>query len=301
MDPISSIKRFQHLSEIVTKQTESGPKKALLKKVGKKIMTEKYELYNGKVILEFDPVKHFYSINGKSVYGVTSVTGVLDKPALIYWAVNQAVEYLEANLQAGKALDEVQIKNLLEGARTAHRQKKDKAADIGTLIHDWVASYVKAISEKKTPPKRPVNKEMKNAIDGFFKWAKANKLQIIKSEQKIYHNKYKYAGTLDLEGLVNGKRTVIDIKTGNALYPEAFLQASAYLKAREQEMNKKYPGGVIILRLSKEDPTKHISAFEAQKDEDVNTHFKCFLYCLGIYRWKVEQKRQAAIKSLNGK
>ncbi len=262
---------------------------------------ETYNLYKGKILLEFDPKKHAYSVNGKQVFGTTSIIGVLDKPAIIYWAVNQAVEFLKANLVAGKALDEVQIKNLLEGAKNAHRQTKDKAADTGTLIHEWVASYVKALSEKKTPPKRPINAEMKNAVNGFFEWAKKNKLQIIKSEQKIYHDKYKYAGTLDLEGLVNGKRTIIDIKTGNALYPEAFLQASAYLKAKEQETGKEYPGGVIILRLSKENPEKHISAFEAIKDEDVETHFKCFLYCLGIYRWKIATKKQEIINNLNEK
>lgn len=260
-------------------------------------MTEKYSLYNGKIILEFDPKLHIYSVNGKQKYGVTNITGVLNKPAVIYWAVNQAIEYLEANLKPGRALDEIQIKNLLENARRAHTETKNKAADIGTLVHKWVQDYVSAIAKKETPPKRPVNKEMKNAIDGFFKWAKENRLQIIRSEQKVYHDKYGYAGTLDLEGLVNGKRTVIDLKTGNALYPEAFLQASAYLKARERETGNKYPGGVIVVRLSKEDPTRHISAFEAKKDEDADKHFKCFLYCLGIYRWQMEIKRQEIIKN----
>lgn len=264
-------------------------------------MSERYQLYQGKVILEFESQKHIYSVDGKQVYGVTSITGVLNKPALLYWGVNQAIDFIQANLKPGVSLDEVQIKNLLEGARIAHTQTKNKAADIGTLIHDWVSDYVSAIVQKKTPPKRPVNKEMKNAIDGFFKWAKENKLVIIKSEQKIYHDKWKYAGTLDLEGMVNGKRTVIDLKTGNALYPEAFLQASAYLKAREQETGKEYPGGVIIVRLSKENPEKHIAAFEVQRDDDVELHFKCFLNCLSIYRWQQSMKKQQIINNINGK
>ena len=264
-------------------------------------MTEKYQLYQGKIILEFESRKHIYSVNGGQVYGVTTITGVLNKPALLYWGVNQAVDFIQVNLRPGVALDEVQIKNLLEGARTAHTQTKNKAADVGTLIHDWVRGYVSAIAQKKTPPKRPVNKEMKNAIDGFFKWAKENKLVIARSEQKIYHNKWGYAGTLDLEGMVNGKRTVIDLKTGNALYPEAFLQASAYLKAREQETGKKYPGGVIIVRLSKENPEKHIDAFETKKDENVETHFKCFLNCLQIYKWQQSMRKQQIINNLNGK
>lgn len=263
-------------------------------------MIEKYSLYKGKVALEFDPVKHIYSTGGKNIYGVTSITGVLDKPGLKYWAVNKAIEFLYANLVAGRSLDEVQIKNLLETARREHTASKDKAADVGTLIHKWISDYIAAAVKKETLPVRPVNPEMKNAVDGFFKWAKENKVKILKSEQKIYHTKYRYAGTLDLEAIVNGKRTVVDIKTGSALYPEAFLQASAYLTAREKETGESYPGGVIILRLSKEDKAKKVEAFEARKDEDVKTHFNCFLCCLGIYRWQVAMKKQALVDSING-
>lgn len=263
---------------------------------------EKYLLYGGKIILEYDEKNHIYSVNEKQVYGVTSITGILGKPALIYWAVNQAINFLKLNLVPGKALDEVQIKQLLENARIAHTKTKNTAADVGTMIHDWVAQYVKAISEKKEPPKRPVNKEMKAAIDGFFRWAKESQLKIIRSEQKVYHDKWQYAGTLDLEGIVNGKRAIIDLKTGKSLYPEAFLQASAYLKAREQETGKEYPGGVIIVRLSKrvEEGEKIVEPFEAVRDENVDTHFRCFLNCLQIYRWQIKVKRENLIKKING-
>lgn len=259
-------------------------------------MRENYKLYGNKVVLEFDSQKHIYSINGRQVWGVTNITGVLNKPAIVYWAVNQAIEYIQANLEPGKSLDEVQIKNLLQEAKYAHTQAKNKAADIGTMIHNWVAGYISAIAKKEKPPKRPVNREMKNAIDGFFEWAKKNKLAVIRSEQKVYSRKWRYAGTLDLEGMVNGKRTIIDLKTGNALYPESFLQASSYLKAREEETGKKFPGGVIILRLSKEDKERQISAFEVRKDENVEQHFKCFLNCLQIYRWQMMERKKELTK-----
>lgn len=263
---------------------------------------ETYLLYGGKVKLNFDPKTHIYSVDGKQIYGVTNITGILNKPGLLYWGVNKAIDFLQTNWKPGKSYDEVQIKSLLEEARKIHTQIKNQAADIGGMIHDWVASYVKAITEKKTLPKRPVNPEMKAAIDSFFKWAKKSGLKIMKSEQKVYHDKYGYAGTLDLEGIVEGKRTVIDIKTGNTLYPEAFLQASAYLKARERETGKKYPGGVIILRLSKkveESGKTIIEPFEAKKDEDIETHFKAFLNCLQLYRWQMIMKKQEQIKKLN--
>ena len=257
------------------------------------------KLYDGKVILNFDDKRHIYTVNDKVVYGVTSIIGVLNKPALMYWAVNQAVDFLGVNWIAGKEYDEVEIKTLLEDARKAHRVKKDKSADIGTMIHGWIEKYVKARIEKKPVPKRPINKEMQNAINGFFSWAKKNKVQLIACEQKIYSKKYRYAGTFDLEAKVNGKRTIIDFKTGKALYPEMFLQASAYLQAREEEKGEKYDGGIAMVRLAQENKEKAITPFEVRSvgREEVQYLIKVFRCCLGIYVWKQNLKREEIVNN----
>ena len=262
---------------------------------------ETYELYGGKVQLDYDSKFHIYSVAGKQVYGVTNIIGVLAKPALIFWASNMAAEYAQSNLQPGKALDEIQIKNLVEGIRTAHRIKKEMAADIGTIGHQWIANYIKARLEKKPLPKKPINEELKAGIEGFFKWAKENKIVLAKSEQKIYSKKYKFAGTYDLEALIGGKKTIIDFKFSNAIYDEYVLQASAYLKAREEELQKEYSGGVKILRLSKQ--KNDIAPFEVRNinREEVDRYFRIFLYCLGIYRFQMENKKIAALNRINGK
>jgi len=255
---------------------------------------ETYKLYGGKIILQYDDAKHIYKVNDKIVYGVTNIVSVLSKPALIYWAVNQAIDYIDLNLEVGKSIDELQKKQLLEEARVAHKKTTNHSADAGTLIHEWIEKYVKAKIEKKPVPKRPVSKEMKSAVDGFFKWAKEHKVKLIKSEQKIYSRKYKYAGTLDLEAEVDGKKTIIDFKTGKAIYPEMFLQAAAYLQAKEEE-NGRYDGGVAIVRLSQKQ--KDITPFEVKSvsRQNVDKLIKVFLSCLNIYRWKMELKKEAIL------
>jgi len=60
---------------------------------------ETYKLYNNEVELTFDPVKHMYKVNDKIVFGVTSICGILDKKALMYWAVNMAIKHLETYLK----------------------------------------------------------------------------------------------------------------------------------------------------------------------------------------------------------
>ena len=259
---------------------------------------EQYKLYNDTITLDYNDNRHIYSVDGKVVYGVTSIVGVLDKPALKYWAVNMAIEYLQANLKAGEPLDEIQLKSLLDNAKKAHTVRLNKSADIGTLIHNWLEEYVKARLAKKPSPKKPVSKEMNNALSGFFKWAGENKVKLIASEQKIYSKKYGYAGTFDLEAMVNGKRTIIDFKTSNAIYPEMFLQASAYLQAKEEESGKKYNGGVSILRLSKSNKEKEITPFEVKSIDrkKVDNLIGVFVSCLEIYKWKQELNKERIIK-----
>jgi len=101
-------------------------------------MIERYKLYNGEVELLFDSDKHVYTSNKEIICGVTSATGVLDKPALKFWAVNMAIDLLYDRLVPGVSLDEVEIKDLLEEARRAHTRRLGKAADIGTMIHAWL-------------------------------------------------------------------------------------------------------------------------------------------------------------------
>jgi len=263
-----------------------------------KIM-ETYKLYDNKIELLFDDKKHIYMVGDKVIYGATSIIGVLDKPAILYWAVNQSVEYVKANLKPGEALDEVQIGNLLDGAKNAHRVKKTTAGDIGSLIHEYLDNWIKAKIEKKPLPKPPINKEMKNAIKGFFDWAVKNKIKLIASEQKCYSKKFGYAGTYDLEANIGGKKTIIDFKSSNAVYPEMFLQAAAYLQAKEEEFGSKYDGGVCILRLSKEDKEKNIAPFEikcvGRKECDIL--IKVFLSCLEIYKWKMANKKAEIINN----
>ncbi len=51
-------------------------------------------------------------------------------------------------------------------------------------------------------------------------------------EQPVYHATMRYAGTPDRFGLVNGVRTVVDIKSTAQLYPAVGPQLAAYAQAK---------------------------------------------------------------------
>jgi len=106
---------------------------------------ETYKLYNGSIELEYS-IKgrgHSYKVDGRIVPGATTILNTINKPALMYWSVNQAIEYLDANLKAGKVYDEMELSELLEDARTAHTRLMKKAGTKGSIVHDWIHKYIK--------------------------------------------------------------------------------------------------------------------------------------------------------------
>ena len=65
-------------------------------------------------------------------------------------------------------------------------------------------------------------------IMSFAAWWLAELPILLMSEQVVYNEAAGYAGTLDLYVNVGGKDTLIDIKTGQDVWPEHELQVTAY-------------------------------------------------------------------------
>lgn len=234
---------------------------------------EKTKLYAGKIELVFDPVKHTYKVRDVIIPSVTQVVGVINKPALMYWAVNQAIGYLQGVWVAGKSYDEVEILNHLEEAKKTNRKTTTDAAIVGTMVHDWISKYIKGHN-----PLEPVNPAIKAATSAFLQWVSEHKVKFLESEIKIYSKKYAYAGTMDFEAEIDGKLVVGDIKTSSGIYPEARLQVAAYQQARQEETGKTYDHRVII-RVGKvliEDKPD----FEIAEFNDFKLDIKAFLGAL---------------------
>src|SRR3990167_7476670 len=127
---------------------------------------ERCVLYGGEIELTFDPAKHLYEANGVKAHGVTSVLNSLAKPALIYWAANKAAEFIENTLEAGRSYDELEIAELVDGAKNAHRKRTKEATGVGTLAHNWISKWIKGEN-----PEPLTNKVSKEICERFVKWA----------------------------------------------------------------------------------------------------------------------------------
>lgn len=207
-------------------------------------MLIKNKLYNGEVEVQFDGARHRYTYNGEVIPTVTGILGVINKPALVNWSSNMAVDCIKAEIEAGKSYDEIQLNTIFEAARKAHFTKKKEAGDLGSFVHKWVEQFIKGEN-----PTMPINEGIKGAVERFLSWVEEHKVKFLASEQVIYSKKYKYAGTFDFICTMQGKPDLYmgDLKTSSGIYTEYFLQTSAYRYARTEEFpNEKYTGQLII-------------------------------------------------------
>lgn len=111
---------------------------------------------------------------------------------------------------------------------------RDEAADIGTLAHALVEEHV--LEELGTPESR-VNvleyspeqlDKAENAFLGFLEWEDLHEVQYEAAELQLVSDAHRYGGTLDIVASVDGKLTLVDLKTSKGVYPSHRIQLAAY-------------------------------------------------------------------------
>ena len=265
----------------------------------------------------FDEATHSYLLDGRPLTGVTTVLGVIAKPALIQWSANLAaaeafktgpVEGLKAAIEAYDKIDTEAARELdklfpaWKAARTTHNKRKTAAADIGTKAHKWIEEYVKAAianQEYKAlvngannfrkdhgleaipsfiiEPPKP-EKDIKPLTDKFVSWATSNNIIFLESEKRIYSRANWYAGTLDLVFLKDGEKHVGDIKTSSGIYGrEYFFQMAGYQICLEEMGETDFVANTII-RCGKD------GSFEVKDSFDLESDKSGFLAALSLYR-----------------
>lgn len=263
-------------------------------------------LYKGEVKIDFKESNHSYWITGddgkkKRLSGVTTYCGVLDKSqALLPWAVRTTIEYVRDHLDDLKK-DPTEI---LELARQEADKQKNLAAELGKAIHAWVESHI-----KDEEPEMPEDPRVLTGVNAFLSWVSENKVKFLESEKVVYSKKYNYVGTLDIKAKVNGKLCLLDIKTGNGIYAEAYMQTAAYVQADAEETGDQYVGR-WILRLSKETAEEYearmqkkgltkykpYQVFEAvylDAEPDAQQHdFAAFVNAKSLFEWRKEAEKK---------
>src|SRR5262249_4569544 len=118
----------------------------------------------------------------------------------------------------------------VSGVKAADRAKQ-QAATIGTAVHAGIEWHLRTQLGEDAGPAPSLPEAAVWAVESWKDWAQSVTLEPLAIERVVYCEDCGYAGTLDLYARVRGRLTVVDWKTGRAIYPEAFLQNAAYRHA----------------------------------------------------------------------
>lgn len=207
-----------------------------------------------------------YRVGGVLLTSVTSMLGVIEKPALKFWAANCQQEAdqraIEAWLSSGGSGS---VGDILSRVKYAFQSYQKSAKDIGTEAHAVIEHLMKQ-QMGQLPADLPAPVVSNNAsfvVSAFRRWAEQNEFTPLASEKVVYSTKSKVSGTFDLLVAVPkhpqlaGRLVIGDIKTGREIYEEAILQVLIYrgVFAEMLGLDAEKDMGSLIIRLPK-DPSE---------------------------------------------
>lgn len=315
-----------------TSQTHGGSLESFVNRFTG-MVDESYWFYKDTIQLKFNKSEHRYYRVGDlgqliPLEGVTTVVHILDKSnALVPWCAKVVTEKLlrlvPTELIDGiiriKPLSLEQFSTIVTEAKSAHKDTLEDAADVGSMAHNWLEYYIKAIlakdeAQQKTLLERKCGDERAtNCVNAALDWMAKHNVRWIETERKIYSREHGYAGTMDGLCIVDScndptccphqfqdRLSVADWKSSNYLYLEYLLQTAAYEGAYEEEFGVDIKDR-WILRLGKEDGT--FAAWHCT-EEDFPADYEAFLICLKLNRtldqieerMKVQKKLIRALK-----
>lgn len=147
--------------------------------------------------------------DGIRVPGVTTILGVINKPALVRWANNLGLQGIDS------------------------AKYVDATARCGTLAHEMIQEYLGGPDWDRTAYTPEEIDTAENAVISFYEWERqtGHKMETVAIEMPVVSETFGYGGTVDWLGYIDGKLWLVDIKTSKGLFPEHEYQVSAYDRA----------------------------------------------------------------------
>jgi hypothetical protein len=137
--------------------------------------------------------------------------------------ISHALDNLPSIAERVGSGDPLQLKRVRSELRNASSAHRDKAAELGTAVHD-------AATQGRSPTQ--VSPEVAPRLRQYLDWLAVSGAEVLAAERQVWNLTLGYAGTFDLlVRLRDGTIWLVDIKTGKASYPEHALQLIAYSMA----------------------------------------------------------------------
>jgi hypothetical protein len=171
----------------------------------------------------------YKNATGKRVPGVTTILGILDKPALLQWAWRMGQEGVDIN------------------------KARDRAADIGTVSHARVEAHLRGMDFDETGLDKTALDLSANAFLAFLEWWERSGFAVEATELQMVSEAWQVGGTLDILARRGDARALVDIKTSNGVYREHRLQVCAYARMWEEAHGGQDISEVWIVRIPKDE------------------------------------------------
>lgn len=199
--------------------------------------------------------------DGTRCPGVTTITGLLNKPFLVKWANNLGLKGIDSS----KFVDE--------------------KASIGTLAHEMVLAHFKKEELNTSDYSKNQIEAAENSFDSFLNWESQHDLKPILVETPLVSEELRYGGTPDFYGDVDEVRTLLDLKTGRSVYQDYFYQLAGYRQLVEENGNE--VKNCRILRIG----TEEGEGFEEVQKDDLSLYYEVFYHLLRVYYLQKEIKK----------
>lgn len=204
--------------------------------------------------------------DGSIVPGVTTILGIMNKPALVKWANNLGLQGIDSSAYV------------------------DETAKIGTLAHEMVQEYLGGPEWDRTAYNPGQIDLAENAVLSFYEWERRNvsSFKTTFIEEQFVSETNRYGGTVDWYGELNGQLWLIDFKTCKTLYPEHTYQTAAY---RALLLERGYRvDGVRILRIGRSEDESFDDKIIGR--EEIEDAYRVFESALNLYRAKSSFERR---------
>ena len=196
--------------------------------------------------------------DGTRVPGATTITGLLNKPYLVKWANDLGLEGIDSS------------------------KYRDEAAAVGTLAHALVQENLTGWKVDLSQYSAMDIDLAENSVLSFLEWRKTHDCSPIICEVPLVSERMKYGGTVDCYCELDGEPTLLDFKTGKAVYDEYFVQLAAYKELLEE--NGHPVKTCKILRIGRDET----EGFEERTVTHTDRYFTIFSDLLDIYYIKKE-------------
>jgi hypothetical protein len=176
-------------------------------------------------------------VTGEVVPGVTTVLKQLAKPGIAQWAVDNTAAYAVANVDGLLNRTQEQgygflrwywkrdpIAGDLTDIRNYSNGVLNDAAELGTLLHDWVAAEHDACPYPDVTNASEFFWEM---VEEWNAFAAKHTITPLHSEVTLWNKEFGYAGTADGIWSIDGEVALIDLKTSRNTWDEHWMQLIA--------------------------------------------------------------------------